>query len=57
MTDASANPLVQYLFPDSDSPKYTMGFSVISAMLVVGVLVFGALHFWFRRHAASVIEE
>ncbi|KAJ5994232.1 hypothetical protein N7451_009956 [Penicillium sp. IBT 35674x] len=45
-----------YLFPDSDSPKYIMGFSVISAMLALGVVVFGALHVWFRRRSKSCIE-
>ncbi|KAF7622115.1 hypothetical protein AFLA_008662 [Aspergillus flavus NRRL3357] len=38
-----------YLFPKDDSPKYIMGFSVISAMLAVGVVVFLFLHIWFRR--------
>ncbi|KAJ5572410.1 hypothetical protein N7450_009394 [Penicillium hetheringtonii] len=46
-----------YLFPDSDSPKYIMGFSVISAMLAVGVVTFAGLHIWFRRRTRSVIEE
>lgn len=40
---------VQYLFPSKDSPKYIMGFSVISSMLAVGVSVFLFMHFWFRR--------
>lgn len=47
----------QYLFPDSDKPKYIMGFSVISAMLALGVVVFAGLHVWFRRRTRSVIEE
>ncbi|KJK62434.1 Major Facilitator Superfamily protein [Aspergillus parasiticus SU-1] len=42
-----------YLFPDSDSPKYIMGFAVISAMLAVGVIVFLILHVWIRRKAKS----
>ncbi|XRM42296.1 hypothetical protein ABZX51_005521 [Aspergillus tubingensis] len=42
-----------YLFPDKDSPKYIMGFSVISAMLAVGVVVFLVLHTWFRRRLRS----
>ncbi|KAB8224601.1 major facilitator superfamily domain-containing protein [Aspergillus novoparasiticus] len=42
-----------YLFPDSDSPKYIMGFAVISAMLAVGVIVFLILHIWIRRKAKS----
>lgn len=40
---------VQYLFPEDDSPKYIMGFSVISAMLAVGVSVFLFLQIWLRR--------
>lgn len=48
---------LQYLFPDSDKPKYIMGFSVISAMLAVGIVTFAGLHVWFRRHTQSVIEE
>lgn len=39
----------QYLFPEKDGPKYIMGFSVISAMLAVGVIDFLFLHIWFRR--------
>ncbi|KAJ5768685.1 hypothetical protein N7533_001268 [Penicillium manginii] len=46
-----------YLFPDSDSPKYIMGFSVISAMLTVGVVTFAGLHVWFRRRSQSETEE
>lgn len=46
-----------YLFPESDSPKYIMGFSVISAMLAVGVMTFLGLHIWFRRRARSFPEE
>ncbi|CEJ59053.1 Putative Vitamin H transporter [Penicillium brasilianum] len=42
-----------YLFPETDSPKYIMGFSVISAMLAVGVIVFVCLHIWFRRLSRS----
>ncbi|KAF9884557.1 hypothetical protein FE257_001502 [Aspergillus nanangensis] len=46
-----------YLFPEGDSPKYIMGFSVISAMLAVGVVVFLFLHIWFRRRLrAGVIQ-
>lgn len=40
----------QYLFPEDEGPRYIMGFSVISAMLAVGVIVFSFLHIWFRRH-------
>ncbi|KAJ5703359.1 hypothetical protein N7493_011748 [Penicillium malachiteum] len=46
-----------YLFPSSDSPKYIMGFSVISAMLALGVVVFAGLHVWFRRRAKLFAEE
>ncbi|OJJ80118.1 uncharacterized protein ASPGLDRAFT_179868 [Aspergillus glaucus CBS 516.65] len=46
-----------YLFPDSDGPKYTMGFSVISAMLALGVVVYLALHFWFRHRAKQTENE
>ncbi|KAJ5925424.1 hypothetical protein N7454_008063 [Penicillium verhagenii] len=46
-----------YLFPSADSPKYIMGFSVISAMLALGVVVFASLHIWFRRRTRSFIEE
>lgn len=42
-----------YLFPDNDSPKYIMGFAVISAMLAVGVVTFLFLHIWFRRGLRS----
>ncbi|KAL4808001.1 major facilitator superfamily domain-containing protein [Aspergillus unguis] len=47
-----------YLFPEDDSPKYIMGFSVISAMLAVGVITFLFLHLWYRRklRSASSIE-
>jgi hypothetical protein len=45
----------QYLFPEDDSPKYIMGFGVISAMLALGVVVFIFLHVWFRR--ASMADE
>ncbi|KAJ5363405.1 major facilitator superfamily domain-containing protein [Penicillium brevicompactum] len=44
-----------YLFPADDSPKYIMGFSVISAMLAVGVTVFLFLHIWLRRRLKSGI--
>ncbi|KAJ5861898.1 vitamin H transporter [Penicillium soppii] len=44
-----------YLFPEDDSPKYIMGFGVISAMLALGVVVFIFLHVWFRR--ASMADE
>ncbi|OQE13722.1 hypothetical protein PENFLA_c044G02028 [Penicillium flavigenum] len=43
-----------YLFPEKDGPKYIMGFSVISAMLVVGVIDFLFLHVWFRRRQRNL---
>ncbi|KAJ5266623.1 major facilitator superfamily domain-containing protein [Penicillium angulare] len=46
-----------YLFPESDSPQYIMGFSVISAMLALGVVVFAGLHVWFRCRTRSFLEE
>ncbi|KAB8200213.1 major facilitator superfamily domain-containing protein [Aspergillus parasiticus] len=46
-----------YLFPKDDSPKYIMGFSVISAMLAVGVVVFLFLHIWFRRRLREGIIQ
>ncbi|KAJ6082823.1 hypothetical protein N7467_006958 [Penicillium canescens] len=46
-----------YLFPDSDGPKYLMGFAVISAMLALGVVIFSSLQFWFRRQTPSVRED
>ncbi|KAE8364990.1 major facilitator superfamily domain-containing protein [Aspergillus caelatus] len=46
-----------YLFPEDDSPKYIMGFSVISAMLAVGVVVFLFLHIWFRRRLREGIIQ
>ncbi|KAE8411019.1 major facilitator superfamily domain-containing protein [Aspergillus pseudocaelatus] len=46
-----------YLFPEDDSPKYIMGFSVISAMLAVGVIVFLFLHIWFRRRLREGIIQ
>lgn len=41
-----------YLFPDVDSPKYLMGFEVISAMSALGVVVYGTLHLWLKKRAA-----
>ncbi|KAI9926022.1 hypothetical protein ASPWEDRAFT_151707 [Aspergillus wentii DTO 134E9] len=46
-----------YLFPKSDSPKYIMGFAVISAMLALGVILFIVLHIWMRRHAKSIVQQ
>ncbi|KAI0474031.1 major facilitator superfamily domain-containing protein [Xylariaceae sp. FL0804] len=38
-----------YLFPDSDEPKYIMGFGVISGLCLTGVVSYIALHFLLRR--------
>ncbi|GAB1196476.1 hypothetical protein APSETT444_005747 [Aspergillus pseudonomiae] len=46
-----------YLFTEDDSPKYIMGFAVISAMLAVGVIVFLFLHTWFRRRLREGIIQ
>ncbi|CAG8256862.1 unnamed protein product [Penicillium salamii] len=46
-----------YLFPDEDGPNYTMGFTVISAMLALGVVVFVFLHVWFQRQSRSRATE
>ncbi|CAG8195269.1 unnamed protein product [Penicillium olsonii] len=46
-----------YLFPEKDGPKYIMGFSVISAMLAVGVTVFLFLQFrLYRRSKGGVVQ-
>jgi MFS family permease len=44
-----------YLFPDSDKPRYIMGFGVISAMCFTGVVAYVAIFFILRRigHPAS----
>lgn len=38
-----------YLFPDSDAPKYLMGFGVISGLLGFGVCVYVVMHVLARR--------
>ena len=38
-----------YLFPAEDSPKYLMGFGVISALLGVGIAVYLLLNVFVRR--------
>ncbi|KAH7367110.1 nicotinamide mononucleotide permease [Plectosphaerella cucumerina] len=47
-----------YLFPYKDAPKYIMGFAVISAMCLTGVVAYVSLFFILRRggrkpHAAA----
>ena len=39
-----------YLFPDSDEPKYLLGFGVISGMCAFGVTVYAAAHILLRKH-------
>ncbi|KAI9799877.1 MAG: hypothetical protein M1833_003799 [Piccolia ochrophora] len=41
-----------YLFPMEDSPKYLMGFSVISAMCAFGVCVYLLIHILTRKYPA-----
>lgn len=38
-----------YLFPSDDSPKYLMGFGVISGLCFTGVVSYCSLHYIFRR--------
>ncbi|KAI1487981.1 major facilitator superfamily domain-containing protein [Biscogniauxia mediterranea] len=38
-----------YLFPSSDSPKYLMGFGVISGLCLTGVISYISLHVLLRR--------
>ncbi|KAI5917295.1 major facilitator superfamily domain-containing protein [Camillea tinctor] len=38
-----------YLFPSSDSPKYLMGFGVISGLCLTGVISYLSLHVLLRR--------
>ncbi|KAK9244038.1 major facilitator superfamily domain-containing protein [Lipomyces tetrasporus] len=38
-----------FLFPDKDSPKYIMGFSVVSATSFAGIFVFMALGYFIKR--------
>ncbi|KAL4946427.1 hypothetical protein BDV06DRAFT_182528 [Aspergillus oleicola] len=40
-----------YLFPDSDEPKYLMGFGVISGLCFTGVLSYLALQVFLKRRA------
>jgi MFS family permease len=47
-----------YLFPYKDAPKYIMGFAIISAMCLTGVVAYVSLFFILRRggrkpHAAA----
>lgn len=39
-----------YLFPDDDSPKYLMGFGVISGLCFTGVASYLALHVFLPRY-------
>ena len=39
-----------YLFPSQQSPKYIMGFSVISAMCAFGICVYTLVHVLTNRH-------
>ena len=39
-----------YLFPSQQSPKYVMGFSVISAMCAFGVCVYLLIHVLTNKH-------
>lgn len=39
-----------YLFPDKDSPKYLMGFGVISGLCFTGVVSYLALHVLLRKY-------
>ena len=39
-----------YLFPDSDAPKYLLGFGVISGMCAFGVAVYAVAHILLRRY-------
>lgn len=38
-----------YLFPDKDSPKYLMGFGVISGLCFTGVVSYLTLHVLLRK--------
>lgn len=38
-----------WLFPSEDAPKYLMGFSVISAMLVVGIVTYIGMQTYVRN--------
>jgi hypothetical protein len=39
-----------YLFPSNDAPKYLMGFSVISGLCAVGVVIYSAAHVLVRKY-------
>lgn len=43
-----------YLFPDDDSPKYLMGFGVISGMCFTGVAAYFSLHILLRKYPNKV---
>ncbi|KAL5341093.1 major facilitator superfamily domain-containing protein [Aspergillus crustosus] len=42
-----------YLFPDSDEPKYLMGFGVISGLCFTGVVAYLALQLWLKPRILS----
>ncbi|KAL4925980.1 major facilitator superfamily domain-containing protein [Aspergillus undulatus] len=42
-----------YLFPDSDEPKYLMGFGVISGLCFTGVVSYFALQIFLRRGSSA----
>ena len=39
-----------YLFPSNDSPKYLMGFGVISGLCAVGVGIYSSAHILLRKY-------
>ncbi|KAL4949638.1 major facilitator superfamily domain-containing protein [Aspergillus filifer] len=43
-----------YLFPDSDEPKYLMGFGVISGLCFTGVLSYLALQIFLKRRLEAL---
>ena len=42
-----------YLFPDSDAPKYLMGFAVISGLCAVCVVVYSVAHVLIRKYPGN----
>jgi len=39
-----------YLFPSQDSPKYLMGFGVISGLGAVGIAIYSLAHVFIRKY-------
>lgn len=39
-----------YLFPSKDSPKYLVGFGVVSGMCALGATLYATAHFLFRKY-------